>query len=252
MTVALTELPSLSDALYDPDDRLLTAGLVIVVQSWPDEFVAADVESLIGRTLNSRLLCCYGPWCESDGRTRSIWPDAVRVPARLARSVISAELDACRRRSPPLPVTAARDEVFSHRNHWPDGESFASVGRRRMADQPLSAVLISHDHVFAETASLVLQDVGMTTAVLRPDEAPTHFAGSPDLVVHDLDPWTDVLAASLKGALKNFPAALHVGVAAMPETVAMPDVVSRNLGTLLPRLDLVNGLLYHVRELLSA
>ena len=55
--------------------------MVIALQAWPDQFSADDVEKLISLCPLARILCCFGPWCDSDGRTRSIWPLGVRVPA---------------------------------------------------------------------------------------------------------------------------------------------------------------------------
>jgi hypothetical protein len=86
--------------------------LVIVCQHGSDEFAEADVHRLIGLFPLARLVCCYGPWCASDGRTRDIWPLAVRVPVDVAAQRIRRELDVLAGRRRPLPLTASRDEIF--------------------------------------------------------------------------------------------------------------------------------------------
>lgn len=86
--------------------------LVIVCQHWPDEFAPAEVDRLFRTFPLARFICCYGPWCASDGRTRAIWPLAVRVPVAEAADRIRRELAVVRGERPPLPLTASRDEIF--------------------------------------------------------------------------------------------------------------------------------------------
>jgi hypothetical protein len=86
--------------------------LVVVCQHWPDEFTERDVRRILTLFPLARLACCYGPWCQSDGRSRDIWPLAVRVPAAAAPDRLRRELDVVAGRIRPLPLTASRDEVF--------------------------------------------------------------------------------------------------------------------------------------------
>ncbi|MCX7421575.1 MAG: hypothetical protein NT013_18795 [Planctomycetia bacterium] len=87
--------------------------MVVVCQSWSDEFSASEVATCLGCWPLALWVCCFGCWCESDGRTRTIWPIGIRVPARaaLARlnrlwAIVTGRLQE------PLPVTASRDEAF--------------------------------------------------------------------------------------------------------------------------------------------
>ena len=91
------------------------ADLRIVCQSWPDEFSPAEVRRIVTASATSRLICVYGAWCMSDGRTRSLWPQAVRVPVTEFASRLQLELDVITGRAIPLPLTAARDECFAVR-----------------------------------------------------------------------------------------------------------------------------------------
>src|SRR6266478_2313160 len=83
--------------------------LIVVLQSWSDQFSESDVHDLIAHCPLARIVCCFGPWCDSDGRTRSIWPLAVRVPVAAASTRLERELALLQHHqsaSRPLPLTA--------------------------------------------------------------------------------------------------------------------------------------------------
>jgi len=86
--------------------------LVIACQHWPDEYTANEVRQLLRGFPLARLICCYGPWCASDGRTRDVWPLSIRVSAACAPRRIDLELDVIAGTRRPLPLTASRDEIF--------------------------------------------------------------------------------------------------------------------------------------------
>lgn len=93
--------------------HVLEPDLVVALQSWPEEFPRVVIERAIARFSLARWICCYGPWCASDGRSRAIWPNGARTAAAWAASRIARELAVIRGDLPPLPLTAARDEVFA-------------------------------------------------------------------------------------------------------------------------------------------
>ncbi len=85
--------------------------LIVVIQETPDQFSNHDVQQLLGTWPLARLIVCYGPWCNGDGRTRDAWPPATRV----AHTSIATRL-ACERSfsvglGDGLPWTAGRDEI---------------------------------------------------------------------------------------------------------------------------------------------
>jgi hypothetical protein len=86
--------------------------LVIVCQQWPDEYTAAEVRQVLAAFPLARLVCCYGPWCTSDGRTRDVWPLSIRVPATVAARRVDLEIEVLSGARWPLPLTASRDELF--------------------------------------------------------------------------------------------------------------------------------------------
>lgn len=100
----------LQDGLRDVSDA---PELILVLQHWPEEFSSQQVQQLISTFPLARLICCYGPWCQSDGRTRQAWPCSVRVPLAAVKNRIDSEIDVISGNKAPLELTAGLDEVFA-------------------------------------------------------------------------------------------------------------------------------------------
>ena len=83
-SAATREFRDLTTALREIAADSWIPDLVVVMQSWPDEFSARDVDHLFAFAPLARFVVCYGDWCESDGRNRAVWPLAVRIPMRSA------------------------------------------------------------------------------------------------------------------------------------------------------------------------
>ncbi len=109
------EFETLREAAVAGLGRTQIPDLVVVLQSYSDEFAQEEVNDLVGLMLCGRVLCCYGPWCISDDRSHAIWPIANRVPANSAEIVIGLELAEIARGAWPLSPLAAGEEVFAHR-----------------------------------------------------------------------------------------------------------------------------------------
>jgi hypothetical protein len=104
--------PRVGDALAKFSSSAWQPDLMIICQHWPDEFTTVEVHQLLAAFPLARLICCYGPWCASDGRTRDVWPLAIRVEAHCAARRIDLELEVLAGSRWPLPLTASRDEIF--------------------------------------------------------------------------------------------------------------------------------------------
>ena len=102
---------NVADALEKSTADGWHADLVVVCQHWPDEYTSAEVRAVLRAVPLARLICCYGPWCGSDGRTRDVWPLAVRVAAAQGARRIDFELEVLAGSRWPLPLTASRDEI---------------------------------------------------------------------------------------------------------------------------------------------
>ena len=86
--------------------------LIIVLQTWPEEFSQSQVYDLLDREPLARLLVCFGPWCDSDGRSRDVWPAATRISLTQAEARLDQELAVFRGGTELLPLTASRDECY--------------------------------------------------------------------------------------------------------------------------------------------
>ena len=126
----------------------IPADVVVVLQAFSDEYSAADAGELIGRMLFGRVLCCYGPWCISDGRTHDIWPVVARVSVGSAWSVLQQEGRNIRAGVPALLPMAAAEEVFVHR------AAVASVRYQGASD---AILIVSDDRILRETIAETLR-----------------------------------------------------------------------------------------------
>lgn len=156
--------------------------LVVVCQHWPDEYTQAEVQRLFALLPLARWVCCYGLWCESDGRNRDVWPAAVRVPARTTEHRLQREWAVLHNEQPALQPTASRDEIFAF-DH-PRHDTATRVSRHTILVQ-------SPDRPFRKYLQDLLHATGYPVT------------GDPDepgwaVVVCDVDPWRDDIAAALR------------------------------------------------------
>jgi hypothetical protein len=85
--------------------------LIVVIQETPDQFSNHDVQQLLGIWPLARLVVCYGPWCNGDGRTRDAWPQATRVAHTSIDTRLASERSFSVGLGDGLPWTAGRDEI---------------------------------------------------------------------------------------------------------------------------------------------
>ena len=184
--------------------------LLVVVQTWSDEFPFSEFIKLPGFGPLSRVMCCFGPWCVSDGRSRQDWPLALRVPlehfgAALRREML--QLTAPQLAAAPLPWTAGRDEIFHTR-------SAVLAARSRCVVR-----VISPDRRLAEMWSELLRKAGFPIAV-------EGSAGGGQLVFWDIDPWNVESRARWNVFRQHHPATKMVAFAGF----VTPDTVSELCG----------------------
>lgn len=142
------QFETIQDALNAGLAEHLSADIVIVLQAFSDEYSAADAGQLIGRMLFRRVLCCYGPWCLSDGRTHEIWPVAARVSVASASSTLEREVRNIRAGAGALLPMAAAEEVFAHR---------AIVGSDDLPASYQAVIIASDDRTLRETIAEMLR-----------------------------------------------------------------------------------------------
>lgn len=183
--------------------------LIIVVQTWSDEFPFQEFLALSGFGPLSRVLCCYGPWCVSDGRSRQDWPLALRVPLehfapalrREMRQLTTPVSDVA-----PLPWTAGRDEIYRRRQ---PGITVGSASGSRSVVR-----VISPDRKLAEMWTELVRKAGFPIAA-------EGAAGGGQLALWDIDPWTVESRARWNDFRRHHPATKIVALAGFvtPDTV---------------------------------
>lgn len=163
--------------------------LIVVLQSWSDQYSATDIQHLLSFAPLARLLVCYGSWCESDGRNRNRWPLSVRVPVWAAVQRIEREwrLITDSTATSPLPWSASREEVFA-------------------ADH--SALSIVSDWT-GRTQTFLIEspDIHYLSSVHDLLSAMGHHQdlSNPGLILFDADPWNNTRCNKLNELRKQFP-----------------------------------------------
>jgi hypothetical protein len=120
-------------ALREPDGH---ADLGVILQEHPAAYAPDDAAALLAAGPLVRWICACGAWCESEGRTGSVWPDALRIPARQFASRLDRELAVLAGHRDPLAWTASRDETFLF-----DAAEPAPPARRSAGQSPRVAVI---------------------------------------------------------------------------------------------------------------
>ena len=193
-----------ADVRYEdqlPDTADPAPDLVVVAQSWPDEFSRSDVNAALGLWPLAQWVVCFGAWCESDGRSRTIWPIGLRVPARAATSRLNHVWDIVTgRRIEPLPITASRDEAFEF-----DVSLNASVTDATVSDEPRTVLVRSPDPAIRQWLSALCSPDCQSGPRLRNN-----------LVLWDVDPNCDQSALELRRFREQQPSARIVAVMGLP------------------------------------
>lgn len=186
-----------------PVDSLCPA-LILICQNWPDEYRPRVMNDLVSRFPLSRLICCYGPWCEADGRTRTIWPLSIRVPARAISSRLQLEWEIIQEKRPAFPLTSGRDEVF---------QAEASDGQFPVEGLPEAWCfqVESGDRAYR---GMLVEKLVFWGGLLTESRDETS-----DLLVADLDPW-EVISQRLQTRDGSIPVVGVMGLA-HPETVSI-------------------------------
>lgn len=127
--------------LFEDNQLEAEPELIVIYQNFSDQFCPAEIDQLFKRYPLSLCLCVYGPLCESDGRTRNLWPQSLRVPHWKLHQRIEREIEVLAGNSPALPITATREETFRFEFQSPSaGPSL----------HPMQAVVFSPDAIWTE------------------------------------------------------------------------------------------------------
>ncbi|MEW4490038.1 hypothetical protein AB1L42_18285 [Thalassoglobus sp. JC818] len=123
-TLAVSRLAEYFSTLQDLlESESASPNLILVLQQWPDEYRASEIDALFRQFPLSRVLCCYGVWCSSMRRTRSVWPAVVCTSEDEFLERLKLEVRVIQEEIPPLPLTAGLDELFGYVNAHAESES---------------------------------------------------------------------------------------------------------------------------------
>ena len=173
------------------DETCASPTLVLIYQSYPDEYPREDVERLIGRMPLSRVVVVFGPWCESIGRTEQVWPIGWCVPLGHAPTRLKREIDGIARNESPLPATTSRDEAFAA-----SAASAFGLAGRRPVERVLTARVTGTDRVFADCVRETLAAFGFRVVSESIVESATAVDVDFEVVVISLaDAWAIDLVA---------------------------------------------------------
>lgn len=165
--------------------------LIVLFQGFSDQYSPSEIDQLFEKHPLSRVLVAYGPYCESDGRTRHLWPQTVRVPLWRLPQRIKREIEVLTGNSPALPLTATREETV-HFEYEPITHDSQAVAHSS------EVIIFSPDAIWAEMVSSamasinqpqcsVIQSLGEIGCRLRGD---SNFCGQ---IIFDIDPFNSTI-----------------------------------------------------------
>ena len=203
--------------------------LIVVVQSWPDEFSPSEIASLFAFAPLARVVVAYGAWCESDGRNRHLWPLAVRVSLSSAAARIEREWRLLNEQSglEPLPLSASREEAFAA-DHPPLAKT----------SSPQSVLVVSPDPAYRRYLHELLASAGHTVCrydVPIPVDASIPLV-TPTAILFDGDPWDKAVATRLRSFQRQHPATNIITLMNQPHANQEATDFISDTGTVLPKL----------------
>lgn len=172
--------------------------VVLVLQREPDEYTSSQVLALIDRFALARLVVCFGPWCDSAGRTRQLWPPGTRVSPWALRERLAHEIDVVAGNSAPLPLTAGRDESYA----------FDFSGPAQPPRRPLSVKIRTPDPAIREWLQDSLMEVGHQICSSPADQT--------DVLLWDIDPGVPSLCDEIVDYRQQRSHVAIVGISAAP------------------------------------
>lgn len=191
-----TAYTSLAEALLRMREQAWNPDLVVILQSWPDEYSRDEIDQLSRLAPLARLVVCHGSWCESDGRTRDLWPIAVRIPLRSAETRLLHEWQLLNGGNVvSLPMSASREEAFGM-----DHTKLDKVERLK------SVCVWSPDVAYQQYLVELLSRTGHS--IIQHSE---EFE-SADVWLIDLDPWNLQVRQSIQQIRARNPKAKLIGL----------------------------------------
>lgn len=222
-------LASLSATVWIPD-------LIVVLQSHPDEYTGSEIDQFHQFAPLARWVVCCGSWCESEGRTRNLWPLALRVPLRSAASRIQREWQLlCGDNLRPLPMSASREECFDV-DHPSGTVQSPTVPFGTMPFEPVDVVVSSPDIEYRRYLLELLTCSGHRVATEPNQNDASNDVALATVVAFDVDPWGERRQAELQDLLRRFPGCSIVGLMNLPSPDEIAELIELGVASVLPKL----------------
>ncbi|WP_144996661.1 hypothetical protein [Polystyrenella longa] len=171
--------------------ELTEIDLVLVALDFPDQFTGVEIEQALSSNPLTRWLCVTGPWSEGDGRNRTFWPFAVRVPWHRFPERFRQEIAIKEDRLTALPLTASRNECFLFEQQTLESVETTLPGNR------LSIGLLIDDPALQLYYQQWLSGLGynvdrysLRKVELKTGGPESSIVASHSIWIMDLDPWT--------------------------------------------------------------
>jgi len=168
-SLSLQQVNTAAEAITLLEQGSQAPDLLIIVQSWPQQYPDSQCQRLLHLAPLARRVCCYSPWCESEGRNCSSWPLAIRVPMDAAVWRLQQEIRVLNNSAAPLPITAGRDEAFA----------FQSQPGLGMPPQ-IAVSIQTRDRGLSQTYRQLFRHDGHCPP-----------AALADVILWDIDPWNE-------------------------------------------------------------
>ena len=221
---ASREFRDLATSLHQLESESWIPDLVVVIQSWPDEFSRRDVERLVTFAPLARIVVCYGAWCESDGRNQGVWPVAVRISLHSAATRLEREWRLLHNQPgvEPLALSASRDEVFAV-DH--PALLHSAISRRVM--------VVSPDPAYRQYLEELVSDAGH---VVETDSGEAAKSQIPPVVLFDADPWNEDRHVELCRLRNEGPLRRIIALQNLPQTDVETKLLVAGVAEVLPKL----------------
>lgn len=228
----------LTSALRETSRTNSIPDLIVIVQSWPDEFSPSEIAGLFAFAPLARIVVAYGAWCESDGRNRHLWPLAARVPLHSAATRIEREWRLLHeaRGLEPLPLSASREEVFAA-DHPPLTKT----------SSPQTVLVVSPDPAYRRYLNELLASAGHTICSVDSSASDSN----PLAILFDADPWGELRVDHLQSLLQHHPTAVTIALMSLPHPEHEAAIIALGTSSVLPKLGNQAGILDAIVQLVS-
>lgn len=208
-------LTTLTASAWIPD-------LIVVFQSRPDEYTGSEVGQFHQLAPLARWVVCCGAWCESEGRTRDLWPLALRVPLRSAAVRLQREWRLlCGEDLRPLPMSASREECFVV-----DHPSWSAP------IEPVDVIVSSPDCEYRRYLLELVSTAGHRIST----EQNRNDVSSATVVAFDIDPWGERRRTELMELQRQYPDHPIVGLTSLPSPDVIAELNELGVAEVLPKL----------------